>query len=514
MRLTALDFYKELFSELDPAKLQRKFLQLLLEMQNVQRGSVWIKTGDRYLCAEAVGVDSEKVKGISLPTDQPSIVSWVIESGQMTMAEAGKDPRHFKEIEESFDVKSSIILCFPIKLASGEIYGAVQIIETGTGELKNLEQDYLDILQSLVDLGSTALSNALSYADKLKENQELKKAIHDIAGEGTIIGQSIPFLAVMKRVRDYARTEFPVLITGESGTGKELVASELHRNSPRRGQPFLVQNCSAIPDTLLESELFGYKQGAFTGANKDKIGLFEAASGGTVFLDEIGDMPLSLQAKILRVLQNHEIKPLGATKTRQVDVRIISATNKDLREAIKQDQFREDLFYRLSVLPLHVPPLRDRADDIPLLLTHFFIRESQKMGVAAKRLAPEAMHCLSVYSWKGNIRELENFVKYIHATVSGEVVDLEDLPAYIRRGDISHLAEDGPLPESAGAPAPAAPPPDPFADLTWDEVERNYVKYLLEKTRWNVTRSAQIADVKRSTFVSRMKRLGLNKNGQ
>ena len=267
-------------------------------------------------------------------------------------------------------------------LRDGTVYGAVQLIDTSfSGNGLNLDPAYLEPLQQLIDLGSIALSNSLILSDHQQENAKLKETLEAMRCRETIIGRSGTFLKVMKTAEEYARTDFSVLITGESGTGKELLAREMHRLSNRREKPFLAQNCSAIPETLLESELFGYEKGAFTGATRDRIGLFEAANGGTLFLDEIGDMPMHLQARMLRFLQSGEVKPIGATTIKNVDVRIISATNKDLKENIKRELFREDLFYRLNVLPLHLPALRERSEDIPLLLDHFLNREALRLGI-------------------------------------------------------------------------------------------------------------------------------------
>jgi transcriptional regulator with GAF, ATPase, and Fis domain len=227
----------------------------------------------------------------------------------MTIAEPGKDPRHFKEFEGGMKLKSTRILCFPLILEDGEVYGAVQVIDTSPGGKRiHLDERFLKLLKSIVDMGSIALSHSLKFTRQVERNLELERILERIRDDVEIIGQSRPFLDVMKRVREYARTDFPVLITGESGTGKDIIATALHCLSSRKDKPFVVQNCSAIPDTLLESELFGYKKGAFTGATKDKIGLFKAADGGTIFLDEIGDMSLHLQARILRVIQNNQIK--------------------------------------------------------------------------------------------------------------------------------------------------------------------------------------------------------------
>ncbi len=399
----------ELFKELNPETLQKKFLNSLLKIQNVRRGSIWIKKNDTYLCVEAAGAESEQIKGVSLDARQSSIVGWVIENKKMTVAKTKSDRRHYKEVEDTFAVKSSLILCFPLFFRDKEVYGAVQIIDTSREKSTlNLDKGYLEQLQNLVDICSIALSNAVLYAAEKKKIQTLKSALEEAKNETTIIGQSRSFQNCMDLVKSYADTDFHVLITGESGTGKELVAEKIHKSSVRRDKPFLVQNCSAIPETLLESELFGYKKGAFTGASRDKMGLFEAADGGTVFLDEIGDMPMSIQAGLLRVLQKNEIKPLGATHVRQIDVRIVAATNKEIKQMIAENSFRQDLFYRLSVLPVHLPPLRDRREDIPLLIRHFFEKESLTAGFTEKKISTDAMQCLVSYAWPGNIRELEN----------------------------------------------------------------------------------------------------------
>ncbi|NLI80976.1 MAG: sigma 54-interacting transcriptional regulator [Deltaproteobacteria bacterium] len=508
------DFCKVLSEELDPEKLQKKFLGALLDLQNVERGSIWVKEEGGYRCIEAAGLQSEQVRGLTISASHPSIVGWVIENGKMTIGEPGKDARHYKEVEAGLIVKSRLILCFPLFLRNGQVYGAVQLIDTSAGgDRLNLNKDYLDLLQQIIDIGSISLANSLVYSEQVRENRFLKERLAEMRGGGPVIGRSEAFAKVLKIAGDYARTDFPVLITGESGTGKELVANEMHRRSGRSEKPFFVQNCSAIPETLLESELFGYRKGAFTGALKDKAGLFEAADGGTLFLDEIGDMPSHLQARMLRVLQDGEIKPLGGTKATKVDVRIISATNKDLRDEIEKGHFREDLFYRLNVLPLHLPPLRERKEDIPLLLEHFIQRESRKMGMPPKRLAKDAVDALVSYPWRGNIRELENFVKHILVVVRGELIRLEELAPHL---DLDSENQSGGLepaqvPEGEKSGTAVRRAGSFFEGYTWTELERDYVLFLLEKNKWHITRAAKEAGVNRSTFDSRMKKLGIRR---
>lgn len=512
--ITPFNFYRTISEELDPERLQRKFLSALLDLQNVERGSIWVRRGDGYQCVEAVGSQSESIKGIAISARRPSIVGWVIKHGSMTVAEPGKDDRHFKEVEDNITVKSRLILCFPLFLKSGEVYGAVQLIDTSAGGNRlNLNQDYLELLQHLVDIGAMALSNSLVYSDQVRENEKLKQALEALRSQEVALGRSPAFIKVMKLAEDYARTDFPVLITGESGTGKELIAREIHRLSCRQGNPFLVQNCSAIPDTLLESELFGYEKGAFTGAVKSKTGIFEAADGGTIFLDEIGDMPLALQARILRVVQYNEIKPLGENRPRSVNVRIISATNKDLNGAIAGGTFREDLFYRLNVLPIHIPPLRERREDIPLLLDHFLAREALRLGIPARRLSPGALEYVCGHPWQGNIRELENFVRHIIVVSTGETISREELALHFPSVAPSSVESSRPAPSVDPVSTGKGSPPASFSfeGFSWEELERAYILYLLEKNRWHITRAAREAGVNRSTFDSRMKRLSIRK---
>ena len=507
-----LRFIQSLFEKLDPDRFQAQFLKTLMQIQNVERGSVWIRRGDTYVCTEAAGPESHKVKGLAINTERRSIVGSVIETGTMIIAEAGKDPRHFKEIEHSLDVKSTLILCFPLKLKDGTVYGAVQIIDTSAGGNRlNLDSDYLGLLEGVVTTGGIALSASLALKDQQKQNIELRRILEEVRSPPLIIGRSERFLSVMRTAQAYAEEDFPVLITGESGTGKELIAREIHRLSSRKDRPFLTQNCSAIPDTLLESELFGYRKGAFTGAAGDKVGLFQAVRGGTVFLDEIGDMLLGLQAKILNVLQSNEVRPLGCAESQKVDMRVIAATNKNLTRGIETGQFREDLYFRLNVLPLVMPSLRERKDDIPLLINHFLQLFSRVTGREAPMIAPDAMEILMDYHWPGNIREMENLVKYLLTVARGDTIRLPDLPKLFGRPS-REVLESRP-----GLASPSPGPGEnkhtgPLTAYSWEGLERNYILSLLEESKWNIAAAARQAGVKRSTFTARMKKRGISKN--
>jgi transcriptional regulator with GAF, ATPase, and Fis domain len=501
----------ELFKELDPQALQKNFLNSLIKIQNVRRGSIWIKKKDSYVCVEAAGAESENIKGVVLDSRHPSIVGWVIENKKMTVAETKSDRRHYREVEDEFAVKSSQILCFPLFLSEDEVYGAVQIIDTTSGKTRlNLDKDYLEPLQNLVDICSIAMSNAILFSTEKKKALHLKSALSRMQKESLIIGQSESFQKSMALVKSYADTDFHVLITGDSGTGKELVAERLHKRSSRRKKPFLAQNCSAIPETLLESELFGYKKGAFTGATRDRAGLFEAADGGTVFLDEIGDMPMSTQASLLRVLQKNEIKPLGETKARRVDVRIVAATNKDIKKMIVDNSFRQDLYYRLSVLPVHLPPLRERREDIPLLVKHFLETESIKANTKEKKMMPDTMQHLVAYHWPGNIRELENLIRYLMVTTPGDSIQAVTLPPHLREPQ-AIICDPYANPNASLSQVNNEFMVD-LTGLTWPGLEDSYVTSLLKKYNWNITWAAKASGINRSTFASRMRKLGINKN--
>ncbi|MEW6501214.1 MAG: sigma-54-dependent Fis family transcriptional regulator [Thermodesulfobacteriota bacterium] len=516
MRESLVELFQSFSDELDPQQLQRKFLRALLRLQNVDRGSVWIRKPEGFCCIEAEGIESDKVKGLCLPLEAKSLVRWVIETGKMALSRPDGDPRHFQAIEADLAIKSSLILAFPLLLKDGTVYGAVEVIDTNPEHSRiNLEKKYLDFLQELVNIGSVALSNALAYDQQVSVTRLLQHEIDLLKEDGLVVGQSAAFQQVMTMLASYAATDYPVLITGESGTGKELVATRLHRLSSRRDQPLVVQNCSAIPETLLESELFGYKKGAFTGAVKDKKGLFEAADGGTLFLDEIGDMPVELQAKVLRVIQSNEIKPVGSTETRKVDVRLIAATNRDLEQMVEEKSFRRDLFYRLSVLPLSLPPLRERQEDIPLLFSFFLRREAARNNLPPKRVTPEALGVLNAYPWPGNIRELENLAKYLTVVCPQEAIGTADLPPALLAVPAPEAARPAPSsgvparPQAQEGPAALGAATLDFGTRTWEEMERDYATYLLEQHHMNMTWAAEAAGVNRSTFVSRLRRLDL-----
>lgn len=311
----------------------------------------------------------------------------------------------------------------------------------------------------------------------------------DAAPQGRVITRSARMFELLEQTRLYAESDANILVTGESGTGKELLAETIHAHSARAQGPFIAINCSAIPDELLESELFGHRKGAFTGAAQDRQGLFVAADGGTVLLDEIGDMPVQLQAKLLRVLQEGEVRPLGAQQNVPVDLRVISATHVDLETSIRERKFREDLYYRLNVVNLHIPPLRERLEDIPLLAEHFLATIAKRAGKPPKKLSSEALGQLLNHDWPGNIRELQNAMERLNALSRGPVI-AESLV-------------------SQALPLEASPRINPLNEARRD-FERQYLAQLLSATRGNMTQAAELAGRNRSDFHKLVKRHALN----
>jgi len=321
-----------------------------------------------------------------------------------------------------------------VMTAYSSVKDAVQLIKEGAF-------DYVGKPFEIDDLEKT-LKNALRLSDVLADNERLRGELEGRYSFEMLVGSSSAFRSVIESIAEVCESRANVLLTGESGTGKELVARAIHYNSPRKDKPIVAINCAAIPEGLLESELFGHVKGAFTGAVADREGRFAQADGGTLFLDEIGDMPLPVQAKILRVLQERSFEPVGGAKTRQVDVRIIAATNKDLQEAVQNGEFRDDLYYRLNVFPIALPPLRERPDDIPALASHFLENLGIGMGKRLDGFTQAALAAMSVYAWPGNIRELQNCVERGLIVAKGRMVDVNDLPRYLFAAQT--VAADGP----------------------------------------------------------------------
>jgi len=332
-----------------------------------------------------------------------------------------------------------------------------------------------------------------------------------------MVGRSPPMQALYAQIVKVAATRARVLVTGESGTGKELIARAIHSESPLRDRPFVKVNCAAIPPELIESELFGHERGAFTGAAARKRGLFEIADGGTIFLDEVGDMILSAQAKVLRVLQSGEFTRVGGETPLKCDVRVIAATNRDLQAAVTAGQFREDLYFRLAVVPLRAPPLRDRTDDIPALCASFVEAICRENGMRPKAISEAALEVLSAYPWPGNVRELRNMIERL-VILSGDGIDVGDLPEEILAEVERARRERGTTP---GTPATSLPRIELSAEARAlplrefrDHIEREYVRAKLDENAWNISRTAGILGIERTNLHKKMRALGLSRDSQ
>ena len=369
-------------------------------------------------------------------------------------------------------------------------------IETAVRATKLGAFDFIEKPLSL-DKVLIAVANALRMKDLYSENQELKR----VAGnEHELIGNTALIAALREQIMRVAPTSASVLINGANGTGKELVARSIHYYSQRHEKSFVAINCAAIPEELIESELFGHEKGAFTGALAQKKGRFDLADGGTLFLDEIGDMSLKTQAKILRILQERCFERVGGTRLVTVDVRIIAATNKDLDEEIRQGRFREDLYYRLNVVPFRVPSLRERAEDIPMLVQHFIDLFYRKEGREPKHLLPEALEVLKQYHWPGNVRELKNIIERILIMTSGRSITCDDIPD-LHGG---HAESQFTLPTLEGALAQST------LREAREEFEREFLIQKLEENDWNISRTAEIIELERSNLHRKIKSYGID----
>ncbi len=337
-----------------------------------------------------------------------------------------------------------------------------------------------------------SINNALQSSTLQKENIELKK---QLTGKFEMVGESRAMKEILEQISKVAPTNGRVMITGESGTGKELIARAIHENSPRKNGAFIKVNCAAIPEELIESELFGSEKGAYTGAHQTREGQFSLADGGTLFLDEVGDMSLNAQAKVLRVLQEGEFEKVGGHKTQKVDVRVRAATNEDLEKEAQADRFRDDLYFRLNVIPINSPPLRRRKDDILILVQSFIESYAGENGVRKKEVSSEAMEVLRGYDWPGNIREIKNMIERLMIMCSSDIIEVSDLPGNIQ----SPTSKTAFKMESAGT-----------LKEVKENVEREFIISTLKKNGWNVSQTAKDLDVDRTNLHKKIKYYGLS----
>ncbi|MGC8762075.1 MAG: sigma 54-interacting transcriptional regulator [Acidobacteriota bacterium] len=477
------------FTDLQP--LLENLVDLAIQHLNAERGVIFLLNpqGELYpTVARSLYPDElVDVQRVAL-----SVVHATMRSGEGILSEnAQSDPRFESESAIHYNILS--VLCMPLQFA-GTTLGALYV-DHGKRPGAFTERDH-KFLKSFVDLASSAIKSAQEKETYRLENTYLRQMASQEKGFPEIISNSPKIISILETVDLVAASNVSVLVVGESGTGKELIARAIHFKSARREKKFVAQNCASLPESLLESELFGYKKGSYTGASHDKPGLFEVADGGTLFLDEIGDLSLSSQAKILRALQEGEIRRLGDNKPRKVDVRILSATNKDLQEQIQKGLFREDLFYRLNVVTIKLPPLRDRKEDIPLLARHFLTFYGSRMGRRHMGFEKEALEMLCAYAWPGNVRQLKNEMERLAILLGdGETVAPVHLSEVIQQAAVL-----------GGAAGGAARLRDSL-----EAIQRKMLLEALQKYHWNKTRAAEELGVTRRGLIKMIERFDLDR---
>ena len=452
--------------------LLEKVLDIAIETLDAERGLILEESpqepsGFAVKCSRNIA-DEQAAK---IAQFSRSVVLEVLESGETTLIhEAFKDPR-YKDSESIVIQKIQSIACVPLRIKNKKI--GVIYLDSLTRRSRFTPAS-LPFLNAFADQAAIAIENASFYQRLREENRNLREELQRIHGFSEIIGESVRMKEIFDILARVIDSEASVLIEGESGTGKELIARAIHYNGERKDKPFIALFCGSLPDSLLESELFGHKKGAFTGAISDKKGLFEAADGGTFFLDEIGDLGPQIQSKLLRVLQEGEIKRVGENQVRQVDVRIISATNKNLRDLVKDGIFREDLYYRLNTITIQMPPLRARKSDIPLLANHFLDKYAGKRRGQFKGFEKNALEALMAYSWPGNVRELENTIERAVVMTRSEFIGVQDLQ--LPEGEALNPLESG---------------------LTLQEIEKRAALQALKDHDNNVSHAARVLGVSR-----------------
>jgi DNA-binding NtrC family response regulator len=378
---------------------------------------------------------------------------------------------------------------------------AYSTVKNAVQSMRNGAYDYISKPFDIDELDIT-VNKALQFRDILRDNVRLRAELDEHQQIDSLVGDSPTFRQVLHAVDSVRESNATILLTGESGTGKEMVARAIHKHGNRADKPFVAVNCAAIPEGLLESEMFGHRKGAFTGAVSDRVGRFMQADKGTLFLDEVGDMPLALQAKILRALQERVIEPVGDPRERKVDVRVIAATNKDLLEAVAKKEFREDLYYRLNVFPIPLPALRDRVEDIAPLARHFAHTMGATAGKRITGFSPDALLAMTNYPWPGNIRELQNCVERATIVASSHVIEEQDLPAYLFGSRPSENTAANLFTDSPGIPKDL--------DAALAEVERAYILSALQETNGVQAAAAQLIGISERSFWYRLKKLEIH----
>jgi len=439
---------------------------------------------------------------VRFPADQ-GIAGWVLQHGGVELVpDVSQDPRWYRSVDGKTGMTTRSLLCAPLRTRAGMI-GVISLRNKRHGEFT---PDDVELIGALAENIAIAIDNARRFGDVQRSAERLRETVDVLQQQvardsrfADIVGHSPAMQAVFRLLASAAESPVTVLINGETGTGKELIARAIHFNGPRRERPFVAVNCAAVSENLLESELFGHRKGAFTGALADKKGLFEVADGGTIFLDEIGDMPQPMQVKLLRVLQEGEFLPVGDTVPRRVDVRVMSATHHDLAQDTTTGTFRADLYYRLSAFPITLPPLRERREDIPLLVAQLLERTCAKFGKSVQSCSPRALELLTAYAWPGNVRELQNEIeRAVSLAPAGGSIEPVDLRERIAR---------------AVAPRVALPSADLSLRRAREVFEREYVAHVLAQHGGNASRAAKVLGISRVMLQRKIRIYGLREKG-
>ncbi len=463
------EFTERLLSQYRIEELLNSLIDLVIDASQADSGFLILKREDKgFEFTVARNLKKETIaNAISYVSD--TIIAKVVESRKSVIVSDAMNDDSFNKSVSVMNLKLSSVMCVPL-IARGNFLG---ILYLGNNSVINLfTPEKLQLLEVFAGQASLLIQNALMVNELQLDRKELREKIDQIRF-GSMIGSSEAMRDVFIKISKIAGVDVPVLIQGDTGTGKELVAREIHEKSPRKDGPFVAINCGAIPGELLESELFGHKRGAFTGAVSSRMGKFKAADGGTLFLDEVGDMPMELQVKILRALEEHRVVPVGETSSIEVDIRIVAATNQPLEQAIADGRFREDLYYRLNVIGLQLPPLRERGDDVLLIAKYFLNRYSEEYSRKIKGFSQRAVEALKTYAWPGNVRELENRIKKAVILLESNMVEPEDL-------EIEAAAQGGIL--------------QPLA-VAREDFQKEYIRKALKVNNGNRTKTAQMLDV-------------------
>jgi transcriptional regulator with GAF, ATPase, and Fis domain len=482
-RLLALEtlvrFSERLLGTTDLARLLDELLDALLEVTQADKGFLILLEDGEMSVRAARNLAREGIEG-ALDRVSDSIIRRVVESRKPLVVADALHDAEWSGSSSVVNLKLCSVMCAPL-MQKGEVFGVIYL---GNDNVVSLFDDRaLEVLTVFASQASLLVQNAMLLDSLRRENLSLREAVSS-RQYGDLIGSGASMREVYRRIEKVAATDISVLITGETGTGKEVVAREIHRRSPRAEGAFVAVNCGAIPETLLESELFGHVKGAFTGAIANRLGKFQAAHGGTLFLDEIGDMPAALQVKILRALQDRAVTKVGDARPEPVDIRVIAATNRVLEEEIRKGTFREDLYYRLNVVAITLPPLRDRGDDMVVIARFFLQRYAKEFGVRVRGFTPSALVAMRKYAWPGNIRELENRVKKAVVLADRALVSAEDL-------DLRPEMLDPILPLAQAK----------------EEFQKRYINDVLERNGGNRTKTAKDLGVDPRTIFRHLERM-------